>query len=293
MKYTSCNEVKSSLVFKYKTYLKKILVLIFSRSKFKISINSTNELIISRYLEKTIYKIKIADTVANIEKINDLKFRKFIFNNFKFIGEGLQVLWIMYLFDCKRNGYFVEFGACDGLHFSNTNLLEKEFGWTGILSEPSRNYSKSIIKNRSATIDKRVVWSRTGETIEFGEVSASGLSGVYSSFRHGGNALGKRKALGIKKYMVETVSLNDLLSQYEAPLDFDLLSIDTEGSEMEIIKNFDLNKFRPKVITIETAGDLDLEKKFEGIFLKYGYKSVGSKLNDKSNVWFVLNEIHI
>jgi FkbM family methyltransferase len=293
MKYTTYSEVKSSLIFKYKAYLKKILVLIFSRSKFKIFINSTNELIISRYLEKTISKIRIADTVESIEKINNLKFRKFVFDNFKFISEGIQVLWVMYLLDCKRNGYFVEFGACDGLHFSNTNLLEKEFGWTGILAEPSRSYSKSISKNRNATIDRRVVWSRTGETIEFAEVSAGGLSGVYSSFRDGKNSLDKRTVLGIKKYLVETISLNDLLSEYEAPLDFDFLSIDTEGSEMEIIKNFDLNKFRPKIITIEIAGDLDLESEFKKIFLKYGYKSVGSELNDKSNVWFILDKIHI
>ena len=102
MKYTTYSEVKSSLIFKYKAYLKKILVLIFSRSKFKIFINSTNELIISRYLEKTISKIRIADTVESIEKINNLKFRKFIFDNFKFISEGIQVLWVMYLLDCKE-----------------------------------------------------------------------------------------------------------------------------------------------------------------------------------------------
>ena len=38
----------------------------------------------------------------------------------------------------KRNGYFVEFGATDGVYLSNTFLLEQQLGWTGILAEPAR-----------------------------------------------------------------------------------------------------------------------------------------------------------
>ena len=38
----------------------------------------------------------------------------------------------------KRDGYFVEFGATNGVDLSNSWLLEKAFGWTGILAEPAR-----------------------------------------------------------------------------------------------------------------------------------------------------------
>lgn len=37
----------------------------------------------------------------------------------------------------KRGGYFVEFGATNGKSISNTYVLEKEFGWTGIVAEPA------------------------------------------------------------------------------------------------------------------------------------------------------------
>jgi len=225
MNYISCAQVSSGLKFRFKAVIKKILIMSFSGLGFKISFNSTNELIISRNLEQTLSKIQIGNTIFGIEKINNINFKNFILNNLKYLDEGLPVLYILFLFECKRNGYFVEFGACDGIHFSNTNLLEKNFGWTGILAEPNRSYAKQIDENRNAIVDKRAVWSRTGESVEFAEVSAGGLSGIFSSFRINNNELNKRLSLGVKKYMVETVSLNDLLKEHKAPLSFDLLSM--------------------------------------------------------------------
>jgi FkbM family methyltransferase len=268
---------------------KKTLALVFSRFGFKISINSTNDFIISRNIEEILSKIKIANTIISIQKINNVKFKEFIFNNIKYLDEGIQVLWILFVFECKKNGYFVEFGACDGLLFSNTKILEKDFGWKGILAEPNRSYGNQIVENRKVIIDNRAVWSKTGVSVEFGEVSAGGLSGIYSTFRRNKNDLDKRQSLGIKKYKVETVSLNDLLNEYKAPLNFDLLSIDTEGSEFEIIENFDLNKYRPKVICIEFDGTKFELNKFENILSRYGYKSVGTEFSEERNLWFMLD----
>ena len=61
----------------------------------------------------------------------------------------------------KKNGFFVDFGASDGISASNTYLLEKEYGWTGILSEPAKCWHKDLHNNRTSAIEKRCVWSES------------------------------------------------------------------------------------------------------------------------------------
>ena len=37
-----------------------------------------------------------------------------------------------------RGGFFVEFGATNGIDLSNSYLLQSKYYWTGILAEPAR-----------------------------------------------------------------------------------------------------------------------------------------------------------
>lgn len=53
-------------------------------------------------------------------------------------GQLFQDLWALWEAAGEHGGYFVEFGAADGIRFSNTYLLEREFGWTGILADRTR-----------------------------------------------------------------------------------------------------------------------------------------------------------
>ena len=57
------------------------------------------------------------------------------------------------MLDFKKKGYFVEFGAQNGIDHSNSYLLEKKFGWKGILAEPSKGSQKKLIENRDSHID--------------------------------------------------------------------------------------------------------------------------------------------
>jgi hypothetical protein len=53
------------------------------------------------------------------------------------------------------------------------------------------------------------------------------------------------------EYTVETISLTDLLDQRGAPTEIDYFSIDTEGSELEILEAFDFSRWRFNAITVE------------------------------------------
>ena len=59
-----------------------------------------------------------------------------------------------------------------------------------------------------------------------------------------------RKKSG-KIISVETISLNDVIKEYFNDICPSYISIDTEGSEYEILKSFNLDKYRPKLFTIE------------------------------------------
>jgi FkbM family methyltransferase len=148
----------------------------------------------------------------------------------------------------KKPGFFVEFGATNGLDLSNTYLLEKNFGWKGILCEPAKEWHEELRLNRSCAIDTRCVYSSTGQKIQFSETSIGELSTISSYMNSDANRLIRKKAAA---YEVETVTLGDLLSSHNAPSYIDFLSIDTEGSEYEILSAFDFSRHSFGLICVE------------------------------------------
>ncbi len=161
-----------------------------------------------------------------------------------------QDAFVLYALGEKTNGFFCDFGSTDGVFLSNSHSLEEHFGWTGICAEPARSWHADLRRNRpKAYIETDCVWSHTGETLTFSETRSKELSTI-AAYR-GSDSHARRRRRGTETYDVQTISLNDLLTKYDAPADFDYLSMDTEGSELDILKTFDLTHYRPKVITIE------------------------------------------
>lgn len=184
--------------------------------------------------------------------------------------------------DFKRNGYFVEFGATNGLELSNTHLLEKEFGWTGILAEPAKTWHEELHKNRSCNIETQCVWSKSGEILSFHESDSAVLSTV-DSLRTMADANRDHRLAG-KQYDVQTISLEDLLKKYAAPKIIDYLSIDTEGSEYEILSNFNFDAYDIRAITCENNYMPDREEIFRLLTSKGFFRVHTSK--SKWDDWY-------
>lgn len=182
----------------------------------------------------------------------------------------------------KRDGFFVEFGATDGETLSNTALLEREYGWTGILAEPGRRWHDRLRANRSCRIDTRCVWKVSGEKVAFNETEIgefSTIDGFSDSDLHT-----KRRRNGTV-YEVETVSLSDLLTEHGAPNTIDYLSIDTEGSELAIIEAFDFGAWDIRFITCEHNHTANREKIHDHL-RGFGYRRVLTFLSDFDD-WYV------
>lgn len=144
----------------------------------------------------------------------------------------------------KTGGYFIEFGATNGIELNNTQLMERRYGWQGILAEPGRSWHSALEGNRTCTIDKRCVWSRTGERLSFTETPHREQSGISTFVKP------RRRVRGTS-YDVETISLNDLLDQHGAPDVIDYASVDTEGSEFDILNAVDFGRWQFRVMTVE------------------------------------------
>jgi FkbM family methyltransferase len=159
-----------------------------------------------------------------------------------------QDLFVLAATNFKKHGFFVEFGATDGVSLNNTFMLENRFGWDGILAEPAKMWQKQLSANRRVKISRECVWSVTGENVDFVESAVPELSTVREYLGHDSHASSRKVA---KSYRVKTISLNDLLLEFDAPKVIDYLSVDTEGSEYKILAEFDFSKWKVNVITVE------------------------------------------
>lgn len=160
-----------------------------------------------------------------------------------------QDLFVLSELDFKSNGFFVEFGAANGIELSNTYLLENRFQWTGILAEPARVWLRSLSINRPhSKIETKCLWRKSDEELLFDEVESAEFSTI-SDFHDSDFHAAKR--INAKRYKVETISLDELLVKWEAPNYIDYLSLDTEGSEFEILDAFNFEKYSFGVITCE------------------------------------------
>jgi FkbM family methyltransferase len=107
---------------------------------------------------------------------------------------------------------------------------------------------RDLDANRRCLIEHRCVWKASGEKLPFNEVTDPELSTLSSFSDDDFHRAARRQH---QNYEVETISLNDLLLTHQAPGTVDFLSIDTEGSEFDILGAFDFSQHRFRVIVCE------------------------------------------
>jgi FkbM family methyltransferase len=246
--------------------------------------------VLIRMFESLLNAYKSADPIQLDAACNLYKF--ILGNRHKSKAQLFQDLFVLFVLNEKKNGYFVEFGATNGIELSNTYLLEKNYGWNGILAEPARCWAEYLKKNRHCSMDFRCVWQETGKLLEFKETFFRVLSTIDELSRVDGfstqefTAQGTQARAAALKYKVESVSLNDLLLSYNAPQEIDYLSIDTEGSEFLILKNFDFEKRIIKLITVEHNDVASYRKDIFSLLTANGYTRLFDLVSDFDD-WYM------
>ena len=226
--------------------------------------------------------------------------QRFLYNFIKSIGKTddiksqlYQDLFAKFIVGDKFDKSFLEFGATDGIDLSNTYWLETFHKWNGLLSEPSTQWHEKLEQNRPNTLlIKECIWSESDKKLDFFISDTGELSTIDQYKEHDRTSMpantDKRVESG-KKIIVNTISLNDVLEKKFQSIVPSYISIDTEGSEYEILKFFDFKKYRPSVFTVEHNFTIQ-EKKIDKLMKTNNYMRVFNKLTFFDG-WYITKEI--
>lgn len=161
-------------------------------------------------------------------------------------------------FKNKKNGVFCDVGAHNGINISNTYFFEKELGWTGLCIEAQKKEYDELVKNRkkeSCLCVYGAAYNRDG-TVEFRENSGytNMLSGIDSHIneRHRHRLISELIAAGGSSKIVKVpcYRLKDLFKRHNIKK-VDYLTIDTEGSELQVLQGIDFREVDIHVIDVE------------------------------------------
>ena len=166
-------------------------------------------------------------------------------------------------FDGKKNGFFIEIGAYDGISGSNCYHFERFLNWDGIAIEPSNIQFEKLKKNRKCKVLNNAISDEVKE-VEFIEVTEglTQMSGINdSSFERNFKIISNNQASKTNSIKLKTITFDEIVPKNK---DIDYLSIDIEGGEMNLLKSIDFKTNSIKVISVEN--NIPKEQNFKNFF---------------------------
>jgi FkbM family methyltransferase len=143
-------------------------------------------------------------------------------------------------------GFFVEFGARDGVVHSNTNFFARTLGWQGILVEASPREHQDIVKNRPEAAIVNGAVCETSGTVTFRESIIGGMNGFVDTY----DSARKQRSLHGQDVTVQCYPLSMLTGMFGVK-HINLMTVDTEGNELQALKSFDWDGVTVDVIFVE------------------------------------------
>ncbi|MFM9834620.1 MAG: FkbM family methyltransferase [Methylophilaceae bacterium] len=180
-------------------------------------------------------------------------------------------------FDNKSDGFYVDVGANDPVIGSQTYHLE-QLGWKGLLIEPLAYLADSLRANRRAAVAQYACSTPENHNKKLQFL----MAGVYSTLNKNPIAIGANSSEYIE---VTCKTLDSVLDEYGVNPNFDFISIDIEGHEMEMFKGFSFGKWQPALVLLEDhVTNLEKHRHMK----KNGYQLL---MRTAMNSWYVPRSI--
>ena len=209
-----------------------------------------------------------------IDKLSILK--KKIYSPKKSYSFGGCDLLIDYIFKSKKKGVYLDVGCQHPVSNNNTYLLYKR-GWRGINIDldPKNIRLFNLERPNEINICKCVSSNNSKKDLFFFHPGSPINSLEKKTIKNKSN-------FSLKK--IKTFTLNSILEDHKIG-HIDYFNLDVEGHEIDILKNFDIKYYKPKVISVE--------------FIDYQMKKLEFKNNDINRVlqsdlykYFTSNDYH-
>jgi FkbM family methyltransferase len=189
-----------------------------------------------------------------------------------------QDLFVLEVLGGMRGGFFLDSGAADGVSVSNTRLVEASFGWQGICVEPNERMFAALVKNRRCRCLNCCLYDRDGE-VDFLD-NAFMLGGIIDEYHPAHLEFAKTTFRVPQDENGRPITapkaartVRSVLRDCGAPSTIDYWSLDTEGSELAILKSFPFDEYTFRVLTVEHNG-LPVRDQIKAFLESRGYERI-------------------
>lgn len=178
-------------------------------------------------------------------------------------GQGLEDMYLLRIFQSKSTGYFVDVGANDGIFLSNTYALFRK-GWRGLCIEPNPEAYGELVRHRQGDV---CIQAGIGRTEQMGQL-------LWRKDLTEGSSFNMDLPAREQGCVVRVRTLTAVLDENKAPAEFDFLSIDVEGMELEVLGSLDWGRYKPRVVVLEYNSEGKIRREAFEFLIKLGYLPV-------------------
>ena len=178
-----------------------------------------------------------------------------------------------YIGDC------VEVGAANGIKGSNTLYFES-LGWNALCIEPNPKQFNSLARHRKSVAHYAVSDKAGKKDLTIFDVGENNIMSSLTSLKPDERLVEAHKHIINKSYKFEVnvETLSTVLEMFNSPTKIDFITVDTEGTEIDVLKGFDFNMFDVTLFVIENNYNDD---NIEELMTTKGYKKDKRyKIND-------------
>ncbi|HBL10723.1 MAG TPA: hypothetical protein DD379_04830 [Cyanobacteria bacterium UBA11162] len=179
-----------------------------------------------------------------------------------FYSQGGEDKLVYKILGDKPNGFYVDVGAWCPDTLSNTYFFY-QLGWSGVCIEPNPDLIElyKLVRPRDTLLNMAVS-------------NFEGEANLFTTPSTVLNSLNRREDVHESSLVVKVRRLESILDELKAPKEIDFISIDTEGTEIQVLEGLNLDKYRPRLISVEYNTTSIINTELQPYLIAKGYSVI-------------------